>query len=180
MGDTLIHAQRTIRQMVSALSFLFISLLGPAGAHTGFRWLGQQAHSSTAFLASPVAMLGRAHHPVQRSLARTPQVARLSMGLNEAAQQCLEEECSIEDVSSLLGELGERQSELQNELTEVTLLMGKLQALSGKGVEISELQSIIRAAFHNFEKTNDNYPALSEPTGYTMTPNRAKGGQWKD
>merc|ERR1712072_448963 len=99
------------------------------------------------------------------------------MGVQEAADNCLEEGCSLDTVSVLIAELEEERVTLQAKLNSIVLLQGKLQALSGVEDSASkdELAKIVDAAIRSFTKVYDDYPALGDPTAFTGTKNPEPG-----
>ena len=71
-----------------------------------------------------------------------------------------------------------RRVQLQKELTFVLVTLGKLEALSGASsskkddAPKSELQKVIADAVSIFKVSDNDYPALPEPVGWTMDPNK--------
>merc|ERR1712216_246273 len=114
--------------------------------------------------------------------ARTLTTKRLTMkpqvqmnAVNAAAENCLEEGCSLDTVSTLIDELDLEAEELQKRLNYVLFTMGKLEGLKGVPDNTDEVTKLVKAAMRIFSPTEDDFPATGEATAYTGTKNPNKG-----
>lgn len=114
---------------------------------------------------APVTAPGRARAtPVRMGLGED--------GLKEDldfAQGCIEEGCSIDAVQQVLTRLEQRRAVLALEVSNIEEVMATL-ARENLGGDRNLVSEAMEAAVRIFSKVDDNYPATSHPSGYTMDP----------
>ena len=89
------------------------------------------------------------------------------------ANDCLESECSLDEVDELISALKDQQRELQKRVDDVGTMIQSLEKVnsSGSGREVDEVRETVRAIFRVFQlgdkASGNDYPALTKPTGYS-------------
>lgn len=87
------------------------------------------------------------------------------------AGDCVEGECSLDEVGELIELLQSRQKELYERVEEIKKITQALEASSEKGVEVDEVRETVRALFRVFQlgdkASGNDYPSLSKPTGWS-------------
>lgn len=97
-------------------------------------------------------------------------------GLNEdleLARDYIENGCTKEDAVKLLQVLEQRRAVLSLEVTKTEEAIEKLSKLRVEG-DKSVVQQAMEAAMGVFAPSQDDYPALDKPTGYTMDKPKKK------
>ncbi|KAK4538454.1 hypothetical protein CDCA_CDCA18G4479 [Cyanidium caldarium] len=114
--------------------------------------------------------------------------------VRKQAQICLEEGCSLEDLSGLLQRSKELRDELLKDVNELSELVTKLQALSDAsnklpGDEVAEkvtvaqtgkearLEDVVRDVLKIFSRAEDHYPKIGL-SPWTMDIPRKKKKKW--
>lgn len=88
------------------------------------------------------------------------------------AQSYVTKGCTKEEASKLLQALEQRRAILSLEVTKVEEVMEELTQSLGK--DQSVLQQAMEAAMGIFSPSNDDYPSLESPTGYSMDKPKKK------
>eukprot|EP00977_Amphora_coffeiformis_P002659 scaffold513_cov169-Amphora_coffeaeformis.AAC.13 len=92
--------------------------------------------------------------------------------LLKRAEQCVGEECSVDDVSELIDVLHAQQKELFGRVEKIKQTVEALEKVN-KAEErpVDEIRETVRAIWRVFQlgdkASNNDYPALSKPTGYS-------------
>ena len=99
----------------------------------------------------------------------------MSASENEAvlkhAKDCVDGECSLDDVDDLISVLQEQQQELSSRLSQVTALRESLQKVNSEPHRpVDEIRETVRAIFRVFQlgdkASGNDYPSLTKPMGY--------------
>ena len=89
------------------------------------------------------------------------------------ANECLESECSLDEVDGLIDALKTQQRELQKRVDDVASMISSLEKVNnaGSGREVDEVRETVRAIFRIFQlgdkASGNDYPALTKPTGWS-------------
>jgi hypothetical protein len=92
------------------------------------------------------------------------------------ATECVEGECTIEDVSDLLVSLKKEQKKLSDRLNQMNEMIANLEVLNDPPKDMSERQvdevrETVRAIFRIFQfgdkASGNDYPAMKKPMGYS-------------
>mmetsp|Transcript_18253 Transcript_18253/g.25718 ORF Transcript_18253/g.25718 Transcript_18253/m.25718 type:complete len:157 (+) Transcript_18253:56-526(+) len=88
------------------------------------------------------------------------------------AADCVEGECSLDEVGDLIDVLKGQQSELYKRVEDVKKMVKTLEHVNGKDDrEVDEVRETVRAIFRVFQlgakASGNDYPALSKPAGFS-------------
>lgn len=87
------------------------------------------------------------------------------------ANDCVEGECALDEVSELVQVLQSHQKELYDRVEEIKKITTALEKVSSRGGEVDEIRETVRALFRVFQlgdkASGNDYPALSKPTGWS-------------
>jgi hypothetical protein len=105
----------------------------------------------------------------------TPEEAETLM---KRAEDCVDSECSVDDVADLIEVLHAQQKELSNRVDTIKKTIKSLEHLNeADDRKVDEVRETVRAIFRVFQldakKSDNDYPSLSKPTGYS---GEVKGG----
>eukprot|EP00429_Kryptoperidinium_foliaceum_P020054 CAMPEP_0176050038 /NCGR_PEP_ID=MMETSP0120_2-20121206/24868_1 /TAXON_ID=160619 /ORGANISM="Kryptoperidinium foliaceum, Strain CCMP 1326" /LENGTH=159 /DNA_ID=CAMNT_0017383469 /DNA_START=116 /DNA_END=595 /DNA_ORIENTATION=+ len=110
------------------------------------------------------------------SMTRNMKLNIMTSSENDAilkqASDCVEGECSLDDVGDLIEILQEQQKELSSRVEDIRNLVKSLEKVNAQEDRpVDEIRETVRAIFRVFQlgdKASDNdYPKLSRPMGYT-------------
>lgn len=85
------------------------------------------------------------------------------------AKNCIAEGCSVDAVQGVLTRLEQRRAVLALEVSQIEDIMAIL-ARENLGGDRGLISDAMEAAMSIFAKAADDYPAVSNPSGYTMDP----------
>lgn len=95
------------------------------------------------------------------------------------ATACLEDGCNVEMVEELLASLKKRESDLNVQLTDVRGVIFRLETLLGpKDSKQTTVEGIVASVARLFSVGDDDYPALSYPTGYSGDTHKGTKDAW--
>jgi len=99
----------------------------------------------------------------------TPEEAE---SLLKRAEQCVGEECSVDDVSDLIDELHAQQKELSGRVEKIKQTVEALEKVNkAEDRPVDEIRETVRAIWRVFQlgdkASGNDYPKLSKPTGYS-------------
>lgn len=92
--------------------------------------------------------------------------------LMKRAEQCVGEECSVDDVDELIDVLHEQQKELYDRVEKIKQTVQALEQVNkAEDRPVDEIRETVRAIWRVFQlgakSSNNDYPALSKATGYS-------------
>jgi len=125
--------------------------------------------------------------PSTRTLASARAPQRLDLmssaeidSILREAETCVDGECALDEVSSLIANLQDQQSMLSKRVKEIDGLVLALESANGQGGDdrpVDEMRETVRAIFRIFalgdKASGNNYPNLTAPMGYS---GETKGG----
>mmetsp|Transcript_17441 Transcript_17441/g.25037 ORF Transcript_17441/g.25037 Transcript_17441/m.25037 type:complete len:137 (-) Transcript_17441:771-1181(-) len=102
-------------------------------------------------------------------------VVRMAEGKTdvEAAQDCLEEGCEVNEVQEILGRLDMKKQALELELESITNVMAML-AKANLSEDRSFVAQTVEAAINIFQRAEDTYPKVGSPSPWTMDKPKKK------
>ena len=84
-------------------------------------------------------------------------------------EDCVDTECSVEDVDQLISRMKKEQEDLTDKLARVRTMIKSLETVNGRDENV--ITETMRAIFRLFqfgdEASGNDYPALSNPPGWT-------------
>jgi hypothetical protein len=88
------------------------------------------------------------------------------------ATDCVEGECSLDEVEDLIQVLKSQQKDLFDRVEQIKGMMKSLEKVNAKDDrEVDEVRETVRAIFRIFQlgdkASGNDYPALSKPTGWS-------------
>ena len=88
------------------------------------------------------------------------------------ATDCVEGECSLDEVSELINVLKDQQKELSERVESVRDMIKSLEVVNkSDDRSVDEVRETVRAIFRVFQlgdkASGNNYPSLSKPTGWS-------------
>lgn len=88
------------------------------------------------------------------------------------ASECVEGECSLDEVDDLIELLKAQQKELYDRVEDVRASIKSLEVLNkSNDRSVDEVRETVRAIFRVFQlgdsASGNNYPSLSKPSGYS-------------
>lgn len=92
--------------------------------------------------------------------------------LIQQATECSEGECSLDEVSELIGILQGQQKDLNGRLNKVRTMIKALEVVNGADDrKVDEVRETVRALHRVFQlgdaASGNDYPSLSKPTGWS-------------
>jgi hypothetical protein len=88
------------------------------------------------------------------------------------ATECVEGECSLDEIDGLIALLQGQQKELSVRVDQIKEMVKSLEAVNGSDDRsVDEIRETVRAIFRVFQlgdkASGNNYPSLSRPTGWS-------------
>ena len=90
----------------------------------------------------------------------------------ETASNCVEGECSLDEIDGLIGVLKEQQKEASDRLGKIKDMVKSLETVNAADDRsVDEIRETVRAIFRVFQlgdkASGNDYPSLSKPMGWT-------------
>jgi hypothetical protein len=92
--------------------------------------------------------------------------------LMTTATDCVEGECSLDEIDGLISLLKDQQKELSVRVNQIKDMVKSLETVNGSDDRsVDEIRETVRAIFRIFQlgdkASGNNYPSLSRPTGWS-------------
>lgn len=115
----------------------------------------------TPMMTSPAAALARA--PIA------------TMDIESSAMNCLDEECSVDTISTLIAELKAESADLSKKQNSVTMLINQLSKLvQNPEKNKNEIEKMVAAAARTFQVSKTDFEFPEEGLGYSLKPTSRK------